>query len=370
MVEALKKMDKKILIIVGIIILLPILIIVFLAIIQACGNSKITPEKYEERMIVAVQNYFEDTVGLPSKEGETREVELSTLVGREYIKSTGDLIGDNTCLGSVTVRRNGSTVSENKGGYLNYIANLECKDYKTNTLINNLMEDLTTTGSGLYQLNNYYVYKGDEVNNYVKFFDKNYRIMNIDENGIVKLIKAESESLDRYWDNKYNIDVNDIYGKNIYADSAILKYLMDDYNNVKVISNTAKEHIVSKDVCIDSRDLNNGAIGDYSCSTKLENQVISLIDVTDYAKASLDMDCNSIYSKSCRNYNYLKDLNLMSWTLNAVSNNTYQVYYLSNGIIRSQEASKYHNYNLVIYIDGTENIASGDGTFEAPYVIK
>ena len=369
MVEALKKIDKKILIIAGFIILLPILLIIFLAIIQGCSNSSITPEKYEERMVESAKNYFKEK-GLPSAEAETKNVKLSTLVKDGYIKSTEDLLGDDSCKGSVTVRKNGSIISENDGGYLNYIVSLECKDYETDTLKNALMEDLTTNGSGLYKDGNYYVYKGDEVNNFISFFGVNYRIININEEGIVKLIKVESESLDRYWDNKYNVEVSDLYGKNIYADSAILKNMLDDYKNVKVIKAEAKKHIVSTDVCIDSKDINDDTIGNYTCINKLENQVVSLIDISDFAKASLDPDCNSVYSKSCGNYNYLKQLHLQTWTPIAVSNNTYQVYYLSNGVAKFQEASKYQNYNLVIHIDGNEKIVSGKGTKEKPYVIE
>ena len=40
MVNALKRMDKKFLIFAGLIICLPILLIVFLALIQGCGNRK------------------------------------------------------------------------------------------------------------------------------------------------------------------------------------------------------------------------------------------------------------------------------------------------------------------------------------------
>lgn len=369
MVEALKKIDKKILIIAGIILLLPILLIIFLAVIQGCSNSSVTPEKYEENMIEAAKVYF-DKEGSPKKEGEVKTVKLNTLVKKEYIKSTEKLLKDSSCEGSVSVRRNGSAIAENEGGYLNYIVNLECKDYKTNTLKNKLMEDLTTTGSGLYQDNNYYVYKGDEVNNLVKFYGKLYRVLNIDNTGIVKLLKVESESLDRYWDNKYNVEVSDLYGINIYADSAILKSMINDYNNEKVISKEARKHIVSNTVCIDSKDINDDTIGSYDCGNKLENQVVSLINIYDYAKASLDPNCNSITSKACGNYNYLKSMNLKSWTPNAVANNTYQIYYLTNSIIKFQEASKYQNYNLVIYIDGNEKITSGKGTEEAPFVIE
>ena len=129
MLNALKKLDKKFLIMAGIIICLPIFIIIFLAIIQGCSNQKITHEKYESRMIEAVKKYIEDTDKTPKEEGELVTIKLSTLVKKEYIKSSEKLLDDTTCDGNVTVRRNGSSVETNNGGFLNYTINLECKIY-------------------------------------------------------------------------------------------------------------------------------------------------------------------------------------------------------------------------------------------------
>ena len=52
MISAIKKLDKKFLILASLIICLPILIIIFLAIIHACGKSKISYDKYENKMII------------------------------------------------------------------------------------------------------------------------------------------------------------------------------------------------------------------------------------------------------------------------------------------------------------------------------
>jgi hypothetical protein len=369
MVDALKKIDKKILIILGIVILLPIFIIVFLAIIQGCGNSKITAEKYENKMVVAAEQYFTDK-GLPTNESELKTVELSTLVKEGYIKSTEDLIGDSSCKGTVTVRKNGLLYDENKEGYLNYIVDLVCNNYQTNTLKKNILEDLVTQGNGLYEMNGYYVYKGNDVNNYVSFFDKDYVILNVDKNGIAKLLKIEKEELDVVWDNKYNIDNDSLSGINKYNESSIKRALNTVYNSEKVIKTSAKKHLVANDVCVDSTKYLNGELKKYSCTNKIENQVISLIDIDDYALASLDENCTGLYSRSCINYNYLKGLRISTWTMNSLSDNSYEVYYLSNGNLKKQVASDYNYYNIVIYLDINEKIVSGNGSLNKPYVIK
>ena len=85
---------------------------------------------------------------------------------------------------------------------------------------------------------------------------------------------------------------------------------------------------------------------------------------------STDPDCISITSRSCRNYNYMKDLFLDNWTLTPVAGNSYEVYYMYNGLAKHQSANKYSSFNIVINIDGNEIIESGDGSENSPYVIK
>ena len=371
MVNALKKMDKKFLIFASLILGLPIVIIILLALLQSCKNSRISYADYEQKMISAAEKYVSEEKVKTLKEGETLEISLKKLISKEYIKSTDKLLGDNSCEGSIIVRKNGSTIEENEGGFLNYIVNLKCDSYETKTLNSSLMKNLTTEGAGLYESNGIYVFKGEDVKNYINFYGQQYRIMSIDENGLIKLLKAEAESLNKYWDVKYNTEVDNSFGKNIYADSSIIKELLTVYLDNKKISKSARKHLVSKNLCVDSRNLEDLTKDvKTECNNVLENQAIALIDVTDFASASLDVECVNIKSKSCRNYNYMKNLHLSTWTYVGVSNNTYDVYYLSNGIINSEHANKYLSYNIVIYIDGNETYISGDGSEKFPYVIE
>ncbi len=371
MTDALKKLDKKFLIIAGSIILIPLFVIIFLVIMQSCGVKKITYDKYEEKLVSAAEKYLTKEGGAPSNEAELVTISLSTLVDGKYIKSTEKLLGDSTCNGSVDVRRNGSSIETNNGGFLNYTVNLKCSEYSTTHLVDKLLEDVVTEGSGLYKINDEYIFKGDKVNNYITFFGNNYRIMSIDENNIIKLVKESTEGTFKIWDNKFNSDASASYGKNIYKDSDILESLISEYKNSKKISKSAKKHVVAYDSCVGKRN-----IGDYSinkeldCSEILEKQVISLINVSDYAMASTDPDCKDANSKSCRNYNYLHHVASSTWTMNAVSNNSYEVYYMSNGLIAHDNANTYNEYNLVIYIDGNELYQEGKGTQNNPYILK
>ena len=371
MVSALKRMDKKFLIFAGLIICLPILLIVFLAVIRGCRNTKISYDEYERKMVISFEEYLKDADKIPTEEGEYVTVKLATLVDKGYIKSTSDLIDDSSCSGSISVRRNGSSVESTNGGYLNYIVDLTCKNYKTTHLIDKLKEKIVTEESGLYQIEDGYIFKGNKPKNYITFFGHTYRIMSVDKNGILKLIKTEPEATNRKWDDKYNVETNRSSGKNIYKDSVILDFLINDYENPKKISSKAKEEIVAYDVCVGKRNSNNFAIdSSIDCSEKLQKQVISLLSVSDYANASIDPNCASLDSRSCNNYNYLYGVVSSTWTMNGSLDNTYDVLFLADGIMSSQIANTYSEYSIVIYIDGNRIYTSGSGSSDDPYVIE
>jgi len=371
MIDALKKLDKKFLIIAGCLIILPIILIIFLAIIQSCGNRKLTYENYEKKMVSSAERYFKAKDAIPVKEGETSTVNIDKLVDGNYIKSPEKALGDSTCKGNVSVRRNGSSIEQNGEGFLSYTYTLDCDKYSTIHLADKVKENLVTEESGLYQVGEDFIFKGDKPKNYITFFGKNYRIMGIDKDGIVKLIKDEPEITRRIWDNKYNTEVNKAYGKNIYKDSAILSYLINDYNNEKKISKEAKKNIVAYNTCIGKRKSTDFSISkEIDCTEVLENQVISIISVSDYSLASLDAECNSVISKSCNNYNYLYNMASSTWTSNSVSDNTYEAISISAGMEEIQNANSYNEYNIVIYIDGNMLYQSGNGSKEKPYIIN
>lgn len=371
MISALRRLDSKFLIMVGCLIGIPIVILLLLAIMQGCGNKKISHEKYEEKMLEAAEKYASKKTKDLTEEGSVVTVELDELVQAGYIKSAEKLLDDTSCNGSVSIRRNGSSIESTNGGYLNYTVNLTCKDYKTTHLIDKIKEEVVTEGSGLYQTENTYIFKGDKVDNYIMFFDNLYRIMSIDENEILKLVKVYSETPSRVWDNKFNVETNRYSGKNIYKDSNMLAALNHDYQNTKKISTKAKQHIVAYDVCIGKRSNSDHVISnEVDCSEKLEKQVVSLLNISDYAMASLDPDCKDLRSRSCGNYNYLRNIVSSTWTLNASKDNTYDVIYLSDGLMELNNAKTSMRYNIVLYVDGNELYTEGKGTETNPYIIN
>ena len=135
------------------------------------------------------------------------------------------------------------------------------------------------------------------------------------------------------------------------------------------MNENTKKIVMAYDACIGKRDETNYTIDEnLDCSEKLEKQVISLLNVSDYVKASLDPDCKDLKSRSCNNYNYLYNVASSTWTLNVSANNSYNVFTISDGLIEPQIANTTYVYNVVIYMDGNQLYTSGSGTELEPYI--
>jgi len=232
------------------------------------------------------------------------------------------------------------------------------------------MEELTTEESGLYKVGEEYVFKGPDVNNYIMISNVPYRIISIDKDSILKLIKVIPETPSKIWDNKFNVETNRNSGINIYKDSKIIDSLNENMTRTSAIPKNSKKYLIAYDVCIGKRsNLDLSINKDLDCTEKMEKQIFSLINISDYAMASLDPNCINLRSRSCNNYNYLRGVVSTTWTLNSSSDNTYDVMYLSDGLMEVQNAKYSEQYNIIIYINGKELYTSGKGTAESPYLL-
>ena len=364
----LKSLSKKNLYVLIGLLSFPIFLIILLMILKGCSGGTQSYKSYENSMINSAKKYFENKNLLPKNEGGEVTVSLDDLVGEGYISSSLKKLKDDSCTGSVTVKNHGASLKENHGGFYSYIPNLVCDDYKSVHLIDKLKEGIVTEKSGLYEVGDELIYKGAKVNNYVSFFDKTYRIISIDSNGIMKLIKDSPEKETAVWDYKYNVEVENSFGKNDFSDSNIIEVLKDLYLST---SDKQKKHLIAYSVCYGNRSENYSGIDKSNeCSKIIDNQFISMISTYDFARASYDPQCNVINAGSCHNYNYLFDFLRTTWTVNGDADSTYKVYYYSQGYIFLTRANNAKKFNIVIYLDANELYTKGDGSLENPYVIK
>lgn len=361
-----KKLEPKFFITCGAIILIPVIIMIFLFAIRGCSGKK-SYKSYENMMVQSAKSYAKKHKMFPSK-GKKVIVKVDDLVS-DGLKNPDKALKDTTCSGSVVIKNNSNSNVNEK--YYSYIPYLECSKYKTDYIKDHLMKDVTSENSGLYKSEDEYVFKGNKVDNYLSFYGIIYRIIKIDAEGNLKLIKQDSQEVSINWDNKYNIDKNDYSGISNYRDSVILDRLIEDYKNNKNLTDLAKEKIIPHDVCIGKRSTNNLSINvTTECADKLEDQVLTLPSITDYLQASYDSNCKKIGDLSCTNYNYMAEFINYTWTLDTVREDNSLVYYLDSLGADLEIANKFKKYNWVFYIDSEQLYQGGSGTLKDPYIIK
>ena len=369
-------------------ILIGIVVVFFLIIIiAACAKSCSKPNSNfkgtQSKMVSAAKSYYKNHGDeLPSK-GESKTITANELAEKGVMKPLSKYLKDTSCEGKVNIYNNG-------GKYL-FVPDLVCAEYKTEHLKDAIIKDslvdtntkatnndVTTPSnskvtiggdyiSGLYLENDIYIFKGKDPNNYFSLGGLKWRILSIEADGTIRLLKINQEKRNSYWDTKYNSDANRSYGVNDYKNSKILEKMNSEYEKFK---DENKTHLAPHSVCVGRRSSTMVAKDrSIDCSEILTNQYIGLPSISDYANASLDENCNNITDGACSNYNYLTEILVESWTATALADNTYSVYFVNGGIAMYDEARKALPYNWVIAIKGDELYVSGNGTSEKPYTI-
>lgn len=357
---------KKIIIGTGIFIL----VLIFLMIFASCTNKgkKYTYSDIEKLMVKTVKNKYKNSSELPSN-GNKLEVNISKLVEEGLMKNISEYTKDEetSCFGKVTIYNNNDN-------YL-YIPNINCGDkYKTKTLYDTIISDnLVTTGNGLYQVNDEYVFKGDNINNYVTLGDEKFRIISINEDGSIRLLEKKKKSNNStVWDDRYNIDKDANYGINNYYENGLSSRIKDKFDNIyksDTYSEELKSYFIPKEACIGKRSVNeNDNSGAIECSVKSEATPISTIALYEYFRASLDPNCTEVKSSSCANYNYLSSYTLM--TLTADKDSSYKIFKIMDGNAKLSNANNSSSLRIVVNVSGDLPVVSGDGSENLPYTIN
>ena len=367
MIKFFKNLDRKIIIYFGIAIGIIILLLVILLILKMSVGSRVNSKVFESRVKEATKAYYKDNKKeLPKNNGERKTITIDELVNEGYLKDPDKLLKKNiTCEGNVSVANN--------NGYYLYQPVIECSDgYTTKLLYKKVLKDnpVTHSGNGLYKINNYYLFRGEGIHNYVKFAGMNWRILRINNDNTIRLILVENlESIS--WDDRYNVDRDDNVGKNDYQLSRIKKKLEKMFNNTdkKMFTSEDKALIVPTELCIGARKQDSIIMdGSIECSRKTEKLPLGLLQANEYTIVSLDEGCKKLDDPQCINYNYLGYLNAF-WTLTADADSTYFVYRV-NGTVDTVTANSYTQPRLVINLSSDALSSEGNGTSDNPYVVK
>ena len=332
-----------------------------------------SPSQIESQLVEASKKYARaNTKIIPKKENESNKIKSELLEERGYLKELK--YKNEKCSGYVDLMYKNKKVM--------FIPFIKCgKSYETikiaNYILNN--EPVVSSNDGLYKMGDKYIFRGEVVNNYIMLGNKMYRIMEIDENKEMKLISNKKSGIYFVWDNRYNIDKKSSSGINNYFKSRLkekIDYVVknndyDDNGSDHFFSEQEFEKMIPHDVCVGKRPASYGGIDSSNeCQTISQDEYISLITVSDYARASIDPNCKTIYDKTCSNYNYLSKINSYFYTTTAVSDNSYEIYYINGAVANRIKASKSFVPNIVVYIGNSSIYLSGDGSQKNPYILK
>ena len=361
---------KRLLLFGGIILVGIIVLFLLLFLISIFFKKTYSYDDVEAIMVTAAEDYFKDhPKRLPQSENQRVEIDVDTLVASEYMDEMIEYTGEDiSCEGQVTVQTNGD-------GYM-YIPRLDCgDDYVTRSLTEVLTSNVVSEGYGLYEVDDTYVYRGEDVNNYLKLDGAVWRIVKITADGNFMLILNSDMPESVPWDDRYNSQVGYNIGINTFSASRIRDSLNELYDtndeDKMILSDDDRSKLVAFDLCTAKRNANDTTKDNsVECSEVLEDQMIGLLTASDYMMGSIDSNCTSIVNFSCQNYNYLA-APYKWWLITAVNGTTDKTYAVtSSGVAEDTNTSSYMYPRPVVMLDGNVLFSKGKGTENKPYRIK
>ena len=219
-------------------------------------------------------------------------------------------------------------------------------------LVGSEQENIVASGSGLYDMQDRYVFRGRIENNYVKLDGSYFRIISLDKNSkSLKLISLDKNG-SGVWGNTTNISLSTT---TLYTET-INKQLYSSITNHNVKWNIGK--------ITDTNNLNLNAIRTYESKAQIDSE-IALITMSEYIESSIDSACIAGNLASCANETYLNIPD--SWTM-TTTENTVAYIDASKGLnFESDLANVHHDIYRVLNIKTMERI--GTGTYDDPFII-
>ena len=236
-----------------------------------------------------------------------------------------------------------------------------------------LTSNLVTSGDGLYE-DTYepgrYVYKGANPNNYITFNNEEWRIISVEADGTLKIIKNASIG---------NMSFDTTNSDNWTRPSTLNTYLNNDYYNA--LNSNAQNQIQSYDFSLGSvMDGNADLAGQIADEKKIKwTGKIGLISASDYLRANTNMEqCGNMYldyndyhtNGICKMTNYLFESDVSYWTISPSARDTnIMITVHSNGSFWGRFPNQIFAVYPVLYLKSDITL-SGEGTKANPYIIK
>lgn len=199
----------------------------------------------------------------------------------------------------------------------------------TNNLGNNIMntQSVLKAGSGIY--------KGSNANNYLEINDELWRIMSVNNDGSVKIIKNDSIG---------NLAFDENSGIN-FENSTLYNYLNNNYYN------TLKDLNLEKG--------NYGGVSSY----------VGIMSLSDYASASNDVNCTTGLEDACANGNYLAAYSMNNGSEYTLTSNGNNIDIISKGLVTNGASNVQLGVRPIIVLSSSMSINGGSGTSMDPYTL-
>ena len=234
--------------------------------------------------------------------------------------------------------------------------------------------DIVSSGDGLYA-DEYeegrYFYKGKNVNNYITFNNETWRIISIEPDKTIKIMRDESIG-DMAWDIGGGTN-----GSNNWARTADLNiYLNGTYLNG--MTSTAQSQIVAKDFSIGSVTSGNNDLADQINDEKgtIWNGEVALITASEYIRSNSNQSSCGTHSKNNYNYSSCPNTTWMFnvtywWMLSPRADDSNRVFYVtSNGAFNGTLAKFTYGVRPAVYLSSDVQIISGDGSQNNQYQLS
>lgn len=193
---------------------------------------------------------------------------------------------------------------------------------KLRKLVNN------KSGDGLFAdvyENGRYFFKGADPNNYITFNGEEWRILSVEYDDTIKIVKSSALEESMPWDTENNLD---------WSKSSLSKYLNETYFNSLLDRDSVVDHNFASGALTLNSDYSNLNLNEQILSENGNyfNSKVGLLTTSEYLRANTNSDeCGSLYLNNinyekCRTTNYLSQTGVSDyttmWTMSPIINNT------------------------------------------------
>lgn len=193
---------------------------------------------------------------------------------------------------------------------------------------------LVTSGEGLYRVSGQYIYKGENVDNYVLFGNNLWRITRVNSDGSLELVSEYINALN--WNKEITT----------YSDSDIRKYLNDVF-----LKTLDKDMLIETSYCADIiSDINS-----VTCKESIREDYVRLLGITEFLNSQVD------------GKTFINTTSDNIWLYNSSEE---EVWHISGSNVSSSKSDNGYLIKAVVTVKNSVTLLKGKGTKEEPYIIE